>query len=325
MTDAFVSLNRWLEETDKILVVSHIQPDGDAIGSTLAMGHILKKLGKEVVMVNESPIPKKFHVLPGVGEILQPEQVGSSFDTAIALDCADRDRMGSCLRLISEQSFLVNIDHHATNDFFGNLNIVEPDRAATVEILFDWMDHSQMEWDPVLATYIYTGFLTDTGGFRYPNTTPALLHKAAKVVEWGIEAHRIADAVLESVTMEQLHLLKVALETLERSEDGQVAWMSLKQSDLERLKATHEDLDGIVNYARNILGVDVGLLFRETGEGTVRVSFRSRELADVGQVAKHFGGGGHARAAGCTFQGTLEEAKLQIIAQIQAELKGESR
>lgn len=275
-------------------------------------------------MINESPIPKKFGFLPGVGDILQPDQVNDSFDQVIALDCADRARMGVAQNLIKKDAFLVNIDHHATNDGFGSINIVEPDRAATAEILFDWIQQSKIPWDQVLATYIYTGILTDTGGFRYSNTTSSLLVKAAQLLDVGIKAHEIADAALESVSMEQLKLLHTALEKLKRTENGLIAWISLSQEELKRFNATEEDVSGLVNYTRNIMGVDVGILFKETEAGEVRVSFRSRSRIDVAKVAKHFGGGGHARAAGCTFHGTLKEAQEKIISFIQTELKGEA-
>jgi phosphoesterase RecJ-like protein len=254
-----------------------------------------------------------------VEEIVTPEQVGTRFRHVIALDCADQERMGNCQQLFAEDVFIVNIDHHATNDRFGHLNVVIPDAAATVEILFDWIEHADIRLDATLASLIYTGLLTDTGGFRYSNTTPKVLRQAAKLVEAGVESYKLADAVLETVTMEQLQLLQVALGTLKKSEDGLVAWMSLTKRDLERM-GSHDDLDGLVNYARNIDGVDVGILFREMEERAVKVSFRSRALVDVGKVAKSFGGGGHARAAGCTFYGSLEEAKKQILPRVHSEL-----
>ncbi|MGA8942652.1 MAG: DHHA1 domain-containing protein, partial [Thermoactinomyces sp.] len=162
-----------------------------------------------------------------------------------------------------------------------------------------------------------------TGGFRYSNTSSKVLLQAAKLVETGIASHKIADAVLETVTMEQLHLLKTALSTLQKSENGLVAWMDLRKRDIEQFANSHENLDGIVNYARNIYGVDVGILFHETDDGIVKVSFRSRELVDVGSLAKSFGGGGHARAAGCSIYGTLQEAHDRVLPLVQSTLKQE--
>lgn len=316
---------QWSKEADQVLVVSHIHPDGDAISSTLAMGMMLKAMGKRVVMVNESPIPKKFSFLPGMEDIALAHEVKRTFSHVVALDCADRERMGNAGQLVAPSASLVNIDHHATNDGYGTINVVVPQAAATAEILYDWIDQSPIGWDVPLATCIYTGLLTDTGGFRYSNTSPKVLRQAAKLVELGIDAHHINDRVLETVTWEQLQLLKTALSTLKTSEDGLVAWMKLAEPDLIRINASHDDLDGVVNYARNILGVDVGILFRETEPQTVKISLRSRERVDVAQVAKQFGGGGHARAAGCTVHGTIEKAEQSILAEIRSQLGSESK
>jgi phosphoesterase RecJ-like protein len=193
------------------------------------------------------------------------------------------------------------------------------DRAATAEILFDWIEALGLGWDPDLAAIVYTGLLTDTGGFRYSNTTPQLLRKAATLVEAGVKSHEIADLVLETVTLEQIRLLKLALSSLQVSEDGKMAWMCLRREDLQKLSVSGGDLDGIVNYARNITGVEVGMLFRETEEGTVKVSLRSRARVDVGKVAKSFGGGGHARASGCTLHIPMEEAVAKVKSRIREE------
>ncbi|MBA4542304.1 MULTISPECIES: bifunctional oligoribonuclease/PAP phosphatase NrnA [Thermoactinomyces] len=321
----FESLQHFISEADQVLIVSHVNPDGDAVSSTLAAGYLLKRWGKQVTMVNESPVPKKFFILEGTKEIVSTDQISGRFRHVIALDCADRERMGNIRQLLAEDAFIINIDHHATNERFGDVNIVVPDAAATVEILFDWVEQAGVSLDQRLASYLYTGLLTDTGGFRYSNTTPKVLRIAAQLVDTGIESHKIADAVLETVTIEQLQLLQKALSSLRRSDDGLVAWMSLSRKDTDAFLQSHEDLDGIVNYARNILGVDVGILFRETEDGTVKVSLRSREFVDVGKVAKAFGGGGHARAAGCTFHGSLKEAEEKMLPRLRLELECEKR
>ncbi|MBA4602089.1 DHH family phosphoesterase [Thermoactinomyces mirandus] len=319
----FEQFHLFLENADPILVVAHLYPDGDAISSTLAMGYVLRQLGKKVTMVNESPIPQKFSFLPGVEEIKLADSVSEIFPYAIALDCADAERMGSCRSLIREKAIVVNIDHHATNDRYGTINIIQPQAAATAEIIFDWVEEADFPVDRQLAACIYTGLLTDTGGFRYSNTSSKVFTQAAKLLETGIESHKIADAVLETVTMEQLQLLQTALSTLQKSEDGLVAWMDLRKQDIDRFANSHEDLDGIVNYARNIYGVDVGILFHETNDRTIKVSFRSREMVDVGNLAKSFGGGGHARAAGCSISGTLQEAHHRVLSLVQSKLKQE--
>ncbi|WP_124727538.1 DHH family phosphoesterase [Staphylospora marina] len=320
MNQTFDALNRFIERGTRFLVVSHLNPDGDAIGSTLAMGYALRKLGKEVTMVNESPVPDKFLFLPGADEIRLPEEVDGMFDTVIALDCADRARIGTAVNLFAESARVANVDHHVTNDLFGDVNVVVPRAAATAEILFDWIDGGAVDWDDALAGTVYTGLLTDTGGFRYSNATPAVFRKAAKLVETGAHAHRIADLVLETLTMEQIRLIRIALSSLQRSEDGKIAWIRLRREDFEQSGQSRQDVDGIVNYARNIIGVDVGILIRESDAGSVKVSLRSRERVDVGKIAKELGGGGHARAAGFTARGTLDEVEQMILQHVRAEL-----
>ncbi|PTX58626.1 phosphoesterase RecJ-like protein [Melghirimyces profundicolus] len=305
------------------MVVSHIHPDGDAIGSTLAVGRVLSKLGKAVVMVNESPVPHKFRFLPGAGEIRSPEEAKSAapYRRVIAVDVADAERMGQVRPLLADDAEVLNIDHHPTNDRFGTVNLVEPDAAATAEILCRWSEGLGVEWDPSLAACLYTGLLTDTGGFRYSNTTPEVLERASDLLRHGVDPGEVADRVIETVTREQLAILRRALDTLSFSEQGKVSWMWLTQRDFQETGAKEEDLDGIVNYARNVAGVDVGILFRETAEGTVKASLRSREIVDVGELAQSLGGGGHARAAGCNLRGNRKEAERAILDRVAAALR----
>lgn len=176
----------FVSEQGPYLVVSHLHPDGDAIGSTLAVGWILKRLGKQVMMVNESPLPEKFRFLPGAEKILSPEEAESEgpYRRGIAVDVADRERMGAAGHLLAEAEVL-NIDHHPTNDRFGTINLVIPEAAATAEILCRWARHLQVEWSVELATCLYTGLLTDTGGFRYTNTTPEVMELASGLLQIG--------------------------------------------------------------------------------------------------------------------------------------------
>jgi phosphoesterase RecJ-like protein len=314
MMHSFAEATKFVQEADRVLVLSHLSPDGDAIGSTLAVGRLLRNLGKQVTMVNESTVSERFRFLPDVNQIFLPEQIAEKFHYVIALDCADEERMGTCRQLFAEGAKVLNIDHHATNNGYGSVDLIVPTAAATVEILFDWFESMEVTWDQQLATYVYMGLLTDTGGFRYSNTSPKVLRQAAKLVELGIPAHELADHVLESTTIAQLELLQKALATMQLSPDGKVAWMELTRNDYKE----DQDVEGIVNYARNIIGVDVGILFREIDEHTVKVSFRSRAIVDVGQLAKSLGGGGHARAAGCTIHRSLADAKKEVFSNLEA-------
>lgn len=312
---------RIIADCDRVLVLSHIRPDGDAIGSTLAVGEILRLMGKERVLANESSIPSKFDFLPGALSIRRREDCRDKapFSCVIAVDVADRGRLGDCQELIAPEAQVINIDHHPTNDHFGTLNIVVPDAAATCEILYDWVEQLEIPWNQALASCIYTGLLTDTGGFRFANTSPQVLRRAANLLDYGIEAPEIAERVLETVTLEQLSSLRKALDTLSLAHDGKLAWMWLRDSG-----TGDADVEGIVNYARKVAGVEVGILFRETGDHTVRVSFRSRKWVDVGKLAQSFGGGGHARAAGCTITGESNQVEQAVLAAVAEELERNS-
>lgn len=318
MNERFREATRFVSEGERFLVVSHVDPDGDAIGSTLAVGHLLRLLGKRAVMVNASPVPAKYRELPGTEEIVKPQELRDEppFTRVIAVDVADEERMGDCRSLIAPDACLLNIDHHRTNNRFGTHHLINSEAAATAEVLYDWIESMGVEWTEPLAACVYTGLLTDTGGFRYTNTTPAVMKRAARLLEYGVDAPRIAEQVLETLTVGQLNLLRRALSTLRLSEDGRIAWMWLTLQDFSEAGAGEGDLDGIVNYARNVMGVEVGILFRQLKNGAVKVSLRSRRWVDVSEVAGFFGGGGHARAAGCTVTGTRDEVERRVLGQV---------
>lgn len=315
-------IDQFLDKADSILITSHIDPDGDALGSMLAMAYICEQWGKRVVCVNESSIPRRFSFLPGIDKIVRPHQVMETFHYVIAVDAADRSRVGENVeRLFHSEALILNIDHHITNDRFGSVNLIDPHASSTAEIIYQWLAHSpNVRWDSRLSTFLYTGILTDTGGFRYANTSANVLRYAAELIEYGAPAHEIADQALETVTFKQTLCMQRALTTIETSANGQIAWLSLSQADLQQIQATDADIEGIVNIPRKIIGVDVGIFFRETSEHTVKVSFRSRQKVDVSKIAQAFGGGGHPRAAGCTIEGTLEDVKRQVLQRVEAEL-----
>lgn len=224
--------------------------------------------------------------------------------------------MGDCRSLVAPDARLLNVDHHRTNTRFGTHHLINPEAAATAEVLYDWIESMGIKWTKPLASCVYTGLLTDTGGFRYSNTTPAVMKRAARLLECGVDAPRIAEQVLETLTIGQLNLLRRALSTLRLSEDGRIAWMWLTLQDFLEAEAGEGDLDGIVNYARNVIGVEVGILFRQLKSGAVKVSLRSRRWVDVSEVAGFFGGGGHARAAGCTVAGARDEVERRVLERV---------
>lgn len=312
----------FIMEKDRFLVVSHVSPDGDAIGSTLAVGLMLKQLGKRYVMVNEGAVPSKFQMLADSSRILsftaeEAKGVKPEFDAVISVDCADYERIGRVREWFPPEVQILNIDHHPTNDSFGAANIVRPSAAATAEVLYDIAVKLDISWDKSIADCIYTGLLTDTGGFRYSNTTPQVLNIASEMLQYGVEGNELADQLLEKLTFSHVMVLQKALATLAFTPDKRIAWMSVTLQDIAESGADNGDLEGLVNYPRNIEGVEVGLLFKESGEMKVKASFRSAGLVNVAAVAKIFGGGGHVRAAGCTINGTLAQAVEQVLGEVR--------
>lgn len=314
LTELWRQAAAFVDAYDSFLVVSHVQPDGDAIGSTLAVAHVLKQLGKAFTLTNDSPVPEKYRFMDMAENILAwDEAKKGNFAAVISVDAADRERLGTVEEVLAGDLPVLNFDHHPTNDHFGSVNIVVEDKAATAEILYEWIEYMQLEWDRAFAEAIYTGVMTDTGGFRYSNTTPKVMKLAAHLLEYGVIPSDIAERVFETISYAKVSILKEALHSLTLSDDGQICWLSITAEQMKRAGAKDEDLGGIVNFARNVEGVEVGILFKQMDERGVKVSFRSREKADVGKVAHELGGGGHTRAAGCYMEGSLAQVRQVVL------------
>jgi len=314
----------FIRERDDFLVVSHVQPDGDAISSTVVIGWLLNKLGKNYTMLNEGPVPSRLHFLWKSSEIVTLDGHGSSpnrqYHNVICVDCADFSRVGRTKQWFAPDAELLNIDHHPTNDGFGRVNLMKFHAAATAEILFELLDELELKLDSDVATALYTGLLTDTGGFRYSNTSPLVMTMAARLLEEGVRGPELAELLLERMSMGQLLILQRGLSRLTFSSDQQISWLWVNSEDLEETGATNEDLEGLVNYPRNIEGVEVGILFKQNGQESVKVSLRSAGRINVAAVAQHFGGGGHIRAAGCRFTDPLQDVIDQVIGHVQKAL-----
>jgi phosphoesterase RecJ-like protein len=312
-------------ERDDFLIVSHVQPDGDAISSTVAAGWILEKLGKKFTMLNEGPVPSRLRFLWKSTEIYTvddnpPER---QYHNIICVDCADYARVGRTNQWFAPDAELLNIDHHPTNDGFGLVNLMKYHAAATAEILFELLDELGLGLDMDIATAIYTGLLTDTGGFRYSNTSPQVMAMASRLLEVGVNGPELAEILLERMTRGQVRIIQRGLSRLSFSSDQQISWLWVNSEDMEETGTTNEDLEGLVNYPRNVEGVEVGLLFKQNGQESVKVSLRSAGRVNVAAVAQHFGGGGHVRAAGCRLTDPLPEVINQVVEAVQKALDDE--
>jgi phosphoesterase RecJ-like protein len=314
---------QFIMSNDDFLVVSHIDPDGDAASSTLAISWMLKQLNKKFTMINEGNTPGKFDFLWGFEGIIDYSKAAPSrvFEHVISVDCADFSRIGKVKALFSASTEILNIDHHRTNDYYGAFQLIKEDAAATAEVLYDLANELQMGWSTELGNSIYTGLLTDTGGFRYANTTPKVMRIAAEMLQLGVDGNDLADRLLEKLTLSHIILLQRTLSTLAFTDDKKISWVSVTLQDINEAKASNEDLEGLVNYPRNIESVEVGILFKEVEVNKYKVSMRSAGIADVALIAKSFGGGGHYRAAGCTIQGNLQEIIAMVTKEVGLKLQ----
>ncbi len=310
-----LAASRFLQENDHFLIVNHVSPDGDATGSLLAMGHILQALGKNFILANEGKTPEKFLFIPLSEKVmdLSEQTLSKKYQHVIAVDCGDFPRVGDACRFFADDVQLLNIDHHPTNDQFGTVNLVRVDACATAEILFDLALEMNITFTNELATALYMGILTDTGGFRYSNTNAEVMEKIAVLLKHGVRPADVAERCLETISQSYLRLLQLVLPSLTMYKDNQVAFLSITLEAMEQSQATSEDMEGMVNYARNIEGVEVGVLFKQMDSHTVKASLRSKKEINVSAIAKELGGGGHARAAGCTIKDGLDKAQHIIL------------
>jgi len=315
---AYKTAGDFFRTEDDFLLLVHEKPDGDALGSVLGAAHVLKGLGKSFTLVNDDPIPAKFKFLPMADQFLVPEQVDRTFRTVISFDCGDRKRLGRSGGLIAEEARILNIDHHKTNDFFGTENLVDLEAAATCQIVYKIVQQlEEADLTIEVANCLYTGLVTDTGGFRYSNTSEEVLLIAAALLKLGVEPYQVVDKVMETMTWPQVLLIRETLQSLNRDESGRIAWVTVSRDLLEKVGGCDEDVEGLVNYPRNVEGVEVGICFREAQPGNVKVSFRSKYEIDVGAIALELGGGGHARASGCTMEGGLNEITEHVVERVK--------
>lgn len=308
----------------RFVILEHEKPDGDCVGSSLAMTLALEKWGKQALIVSDDPHPVIYDFLPGQEHFTRTGYLDLAdfhADVAVFLDCGEPERCGRALPFAQKAKYWVNIDHHVSNTKFGDAVLVDPSAAATGEILWYVFGELGVNIDAGIAACLYVAVLTDTGSFRYENTTPRALRMAADLVEKGARPQEISELVYEARPLSSVMLLGEALKTLEIHAGGKIACVSVTREMMRRVAATSEDTEGIITYPRSIQGVMVAVQFREADEG-VHVSFRTRPAVDASRIAERFGGGGHPRAAGALIKGkTLPEVKDLVLDEVQRVLE----
>jgi len=310
---------RVLREKDRFLIACHENPEGDAIGSELALALALRKMGKTATVLNADPVPGNLLFLPGAGTVVFAED-GSKYDVAVVVDCGSPDRTGRVAQELRKCPLLVNIDHHRTNGDLGELALVDPDAAATGLLIYRVLSAMGYEIGLDVATNIYVAVLTDTGSFHYGSSSPEAFEVAGEMVRRGVDPWAVAEQVYETQSALRLRLLGRVLDSLEIAADGRVACVTTMREDLREFASGKDALEGFINYPRSIVGVEVAVSFREEEGSVFRVSFRSKGRVDVSAVAARFGGGGHRNAAGCTVPGTLSDVKKRVLETLAAAL-----
>lgn len=318
-------LVRLLLERSRFLITSHLKPDGDAIGSQLALSAILARLGKETVIQNETPVPENFRFLPGSGEITLPGPLPFEPEAAVILDSPHAGRAGAVGKHFPSVPELVNIDHHVSNTGWGDVAWVEPEGSSVGEMIYYLLEPLGVKLDREIAEAIYVAVLTDMGKFQYmvtPESGARIFRLAARLVETGLVPYEIYKKVYNLYSVTPLKFLGRALDNLEFAADGQIAFIRVGREMLERYNDGSDITENLIAYPRDIISTRVAMIFTELAGGRVKVSFRSKEpdLIDVNRIASRFGGGGHPAAAGAELAGDLEGAVSRVIAAVKGYL-----
>ena len=310
-----VKVGEIIKNNSKFAITSHVSPDGDNLGSILGLKCLLNELGKKADVFIDDKLPARYSFLPGF-DMIQKDTASKEYDYIFVLDCGDRERTGKFAGLIENSSNIINIDHHISNTLFGSINIVDTNSSSTGELLYQIFKINGFDISYNTAVCLYCSILSDTGGFKYSNTTSITHSIAGDLINTGIDFSKMSNLIFESHTKSQLRLMSKVLETLEMYENDKIAVLTLYPDMIAECSASEDEASDFVNFARDIEGVKVGIFIKEKENGTCRVSLRSRSSIDVRLVAEAFGGGGHVKAAGCTINQKSETAKKMVIKEI---------
>lgn len=309
-----------IKNSKNILIVSHIGPDGDTIGSTLAMANLIKENFEEknIVYVIQHKIPDIYKFLPLTeNATLTNLQVEiSCFDLAISIDCATKVRMGYFENIYNKSKFKINIDHHETNPKYGDINIINAKSSSCGELIFDFAEKLNLYISKETATCLYTAILTDTGAFRYSNTTSNTFSTASKLVDLGVNPHMIYEHCFESRPVEMLKIASTAMANANFIENNKIAYTTVDRKMLKEFNALDEHLEGIPEMLRQATSVEIAFVVKETVKNEAKFSFRSKEK-DVASLCSQFGGGGHKLAAGCILKSSIDEALKIVLPEVQ--------
>ena len=316
LSNSWTSLNRivsTLRDGKSFILTTHIDPDVDGIGSMLALGRALLDANKDVVLLTEAPVFPPYNRLRGADRIVQCLDSERAFDGVVVLDCAEIERLGGFWAKFESQKPLINIDHHESNNFFGHLNLVDINSSSTGELVFKVIKLGGFPVAHDVAENIFAAIQADTGSFRYDNTTPTSLKIAAEMMECGANPWELYREVMDGYGLSRLKLLEMALSTIEFHHAGKIGIMTLFLEMFVKAGASPVDSEGFVDYPRFVSGVEIAVLIRQIGKNHYKFSLRSNSRVNVAQLAARFGGGGHAKAAGIEYHGTIGVLKEDFL------------
>ncbi|MBS1791870.1 MAG: bifunctional oligoribonuclease/PAP phosphatase NrnA [Acidobacteria bacterium] len=303
-----------IEKHSRFAITSHIRPDGDSLGSSLALAWILKGLNKDAEVIMCDSVPHSYSKLPGADEVRVIRDIDRDYDAVFVIECSDVTRPG--LPSLKDQ-FVVNIDHHSTTALFGDLNWIDSTAAAVGEMIYNLAKAIGAKVSPEVASCVYAALLTDTGSFHFSNTTERTFKIASELVRHGAQPAKLSQAIFYSYPYAKVRLVGAVLSTLQRDESGRIAWITMSKEAMENSGASEDDSDGIINYPLTVGDVEAVAFFRELPNSTYRISLRSKNRVNVARVAELFGGGGHANAAGFTIKANFEELSQDVIEQLK--------
>ncbi len=302
-------------DSQSIVITSHLRPDGDSICTSLALYFTGELLGKKMAIVNKDPTPYPFNQFPDSKKIQIGQIPSQGYDLVILLECANVSRSGQ--KNINNY-FKINIDHHHSNDYYADINWVDPQASAVAEMVFELAEKLKINFNPKIATHLYCGIISDTGSFQFSNTRAKSFEVCHKLIQYGANPVETSERLFNNNPPEKIKLLGKVLSTLQMNKEGNIAIISMFRQHLNSLKLKEIDTEDISTLARSIKGVSVVLFFKEIKKDTFRVSLRAKGTANAAEIAEHFGGGGHLHAAGFTVRGKYERLIKEVPEKVSA-------
>jgi phosphoesterase RecJ-like protein len=316
----FNEITKLLKKNNSFLITSHKNIDGDAIGSELALYFILKKLNKKPIILNQDRLPRIYNFLPDSDKVhcLEDNYINiKNIDVGIIVDCSNFERIEETYKIFKNIKNIINIDHHNSNENYGDLNYIDSLASSVGEIIYDLIKFINLDLlDEKISTCLYTAIITDTGSFRYSNVSSKTFSVVSDLASQGIKPNLIADNIYNRNTYSGLKLLGKALLTLEVDESNYASWLTITRDMLNNTEANDEEVEGIIDIARTLENTEVSILFRETKDNKIKVSFRSKGDFNVNEFAGKFNGGGHPNSSGCVCSGKIAEVKEKILSEL---------